>query len=185
MFKAVVIGVSAGGLTALNRLFSCLKKDFSAPIIVVQHLHPTQNQSYIDVIGKDGPLPVIEAIDKCIFHAGAIYFAPPDYHLFIEKGDVFSLSVDEKINHCRPSIDALFESAADVLGSQVIGVILTGANNDGAEGLRKIKNNGGLTIVEDPATAESPYMPQAAIDCVKVDCVLGIDDIAKKLNQLC
>ena len=184
-YQVIVIGASTGGLTTLSSLFQALSKKINVPIIVVQHLHPTQNQDYIDIVGRESSLPVLEAQDKEAFQPGQIYFAPPGYHLQIESDGIFSLSVDQKVNHCRPSVDTLFESAVDVYGEQIIGVILTGANNDGAKGLQQIKSAGGLSIVQEVSTAECPFMPRAAMQLTDVDCVLSIKDIADKLNHLC
>lgn len=184
-YKVVVIGVSAGGIVTLSKLFAVLKSDFSLPIIVVQHLHPTQNFEHVHVLNNVSPLPVVEAGDKQAYDPGSIYLSPPDYHLQLERNGVFSLSIDEKVNHCRPSVDILFESAVDVFLGEVIGVVLTGANCDGAKGLLQISKAGGLTIVEDPLTAECPYMPKAALELLEADYVLKAEDIGIKLNYLC
>ncbi len=182
-YQAVVIGVSVGGLTALAELLAGFPATYSLPVIVVQHLHPLQDSFFIEHLNRKTGLTVKEAGDKEPIEAGHVYFAPPDYHLLIEDDRIFSLSVDEKVNYARPSIDILFESAADVFGGNVIGVILTGANNDGALGLRLIKERGGLAIVQDPETAESPLMPQAAVEATQVDYVLALPAIARLLME--
>ena len=155
------------------------------PIAVVQHLHPTQNMGYINVLNNQSTLPVFELYDKQVYSPGNIYFAPPDYHALFESNGEFSLSIDEKVNYCRPSVDVLFESAARVFGREVIGILLTGANADGAKGLQLIQEVGGGTIVEDPATAEHPFMPKSALKLIQPDYVLNAEKIAKKLNEMC
>lgn len=184
-FKAIVMGVSAGGLSTLSKIFIHLKKGFAVPIAVVQHLHPTQNMSYITILNNQSALPVLEIRDKQAYFPANIYIAPPDYHAHFESNGEFSLSIDEKVNHCRPSVDVLFESAARVFGKELLGIVLTGANADGAKGLQLIKEVGGGTIVEDPATAEHPFMPNAALKLIQPDYVLEAEKIAKKLNELC
>ena len=179
------MGVSAGGIITLNKILPKLRPGFSAPIFIVQHLHPNQDREHLFVLNQETSLPVIEAEDKQAYEAGLIYLAPADYHLQIERGSIFSLSIDAKVNHCRPSVDILFESAVDVFGRELIGVVLTGANSDGAKGLLQIANAGGVTIVEDPETAECAFMPRAALELLRADYVLKAEDIAIKLNYLC
>jgi len=183
-YKAVVIGVSAGGMKVLTKLLSMLPENFSMPLIIVQHLHPTQGEFYIRYFNEKCALPVKEADEKESIQAGYIYFAPPNYHLLIEEDHSFSLSSDEKVNFSRPAIDVMFESAVDAYHSDLIGVVLTGANNDGASGLQLIKNNGGLTVVQNPDDAESPTMPQAAIDAGGADFILSLEEIGNLLIRL-
>jgi two-component system chemotaxis response regulator CheB len=182
-YQVVVIGASAGGMTALTELLSTFPATYSLPVIVVQHLHPLQDTCFIEHLDYKCALRIKEAGEKAPIEAGHAYFAPPNYHLLIEDDRTFSLSVDEKVNYARPAIDVLFESAADVYGSGVIGVILTGANDDGAQGLRLVRERGGLTIVQDPETAESPLMPQAAIAATQVDYILALPEIASLLVE--
>ena len=171
---AVVVGVSAGGLETLKELLPLIPAGFALPIIIVQHLHPMQDKFFIDSLDSICPLPVREAEEKERVMPGNVFFAPPNYHLLIEKDRTFSLSVDEKVNFSRPSIDVLFETAAEAYGPELIGIILTGASRDGAAGLRRIKENGGTAIVQDPATARFPVMPSAALAETEVDFVLSI-----------
>lgn len=180
-YQVVVIGVSAGGMAALSELLPAFPATYSLPIIVVQHLHPSQDTLFVKHLDYKSALTVKEADEKELIEAGHAYFAPPNYHLLIEDDRTLSLSVDEKVNYARPAVDVLFESAADVYGDGVIGVILTGANDDGAQGLRLIKERGGLAIVQDPETAEAPLMPQAAIATIQVDHVLALPEIARLL----
>ena len=183
-YKAIVIGVSAGGMNALSRLLAGFEKGFPLPIIIAQHLHATDDGFLFQYFNDRCSLKVKEADEKEAIRPGHIYFAPPNYHLLIERDKTFSLSIDEKVRYSRPSIDVLFESASRVWLSGVIGIILTGANDDGARGIRCIKQNGGLTIAQDPATAEYPFMPRSAIDLGAVDEVLPLEAIAKRLTEL-
>jgi two-component system, chemotaxis family, protein-glutamate methylesterase/glutaminase len=183
-YEIVVIGSSAGGLDALKRLLEALPADFMLPIVIVQHRSPHSKDaglsSYYD---SRCPLPVGSVVDKQSIEAGHVYIAPPDYHLFVGDGEL-SLSTDERVSYSRPSIDVFFDSAVDHYGSGVIGVILTGGNEDGAEGLRRIKGYGGFTIVQDPTTAANRSMPDAAIALGPVDAVLALDEIAPYLSKL-
>mgnify|MGYP000518180208 CR=1 FL=1 len=184
MFEAVVIGVSAGGMQALRELLSALPANFPIPITIVQHIKAQSDTFLSEYLNDSSALKVKEAEDKESMCAGTVYLAPPGYHLLIESDASLSLSVDEKVNYCRPAIDPLFESAADVFGEQLIGVVLTGANADGARGLKVIKEYGGYAIVQNPKTAEVPYMPQAAISLVEVDQVVDLENIAPLLVKL-
>jgi two-component system chemotaxis response regulator CheB len=183
-YQLIVMGGSAGSTAVLIELLPFFPADYPWPIVVVQHLHPSQNGYFTERFAHQCALTIKEANDKESLKAGYIYFAPPNYHLLIEDNKTFSLSIDEKVNHARPSIDVLFESAVDVYASTLVGVILTGANNDGAHGLRLIKEKGGLTIVQDPNTAESSYMPKAAMEATQVDHVLSAPDIGRLLVKL-
>ena len=183
-YKAVVMGVSAGGMDALTGLFSCLPQGFPLPIIVVQHLSSTQDGYLFEHFNRRCALTVKEADEKERIQPGHIYFAPPGYHLLVERDETFSLSVDEKVNYARPSIDVLFVSAAHAWPGGLIGIILTGANHDGAHGMCVIQAHGGLTIAQDPATALHPVMPKAAVDAGCVDRILGLEAIGAFLRDL-
>ena len=176
-YEAIVIGVSSGGLKALKLIFSALPSDFTVPIIVVQHIGPRSENSWITLLKDNCNIPIKEADEKEKIGTGNIYIAPSNYHLLIEQDKTFSLTIDERVNFARPSIDVLFESAADVYREKLIGIILTGSNNDGTNGLKRIKEYGGLTIVQDPATAESSYMPASAIAVVQMDYILTLENI--------
>ena len=171
-YEAVVIGASTGGTEAMLQVIEALSQDFPLPIFAVQHLHPLQDKATIVKFHDNCRISVKEAEEKERIRPGQVYLAPPNYHLLIEDDLTFTLSIDAKINFARPSIDVLFESAVDVYGKELIGIILTGANNDGAQGLKLISNQGGLTIVQDPETAIAPAMPLAAIAATKVDYIL-------------
>jgi len=181
-YDAIVIGASAGGFAALSEILPRLSKALPQAVVVVQHLHPDGGEYMVEFLSQHCPLPVKEAEDKEPVKPGVIYVAAARYHLLIERDRSFSLSIDDKVNYSRPSIDVLFESAAQTYGPKLIGVVLTGANADGAVGLATIKARGGLTIVQDPATAEVSFMPQAAIDGSQVDYVLDLNGIVTLLG---
>ena len=187
-YELLVIGCSMGGMHALQVIFGALPKDFPVPIAVVQHRYRTSNEGLPAFLRRHTPLNVVDTTDKEWIQPGTVYLAPANYHLLVqrekERGEL-SLSVDEAVAYSRPSIDVLFESAADAYGSGVIGVVLTGANADGARGAKRIKSRGGFVIAQDPATAESPAMPQAAIDTARVDRILPLDRIGPFLVELC
>jgi two-component system chemotaxis response regulator CheB len=182
-FEIVVVGTSTGGLKALQVLLSGLPGDFSVPIALVQHRGKGSDSGLCEVLSRCTSLPVSEPEDKEPILPGHVYLAPRDYHLLIENGS-FALSTDLPVAYARPSIDVLFESAADEYQERAIGVILTGANRDGARGLARLKSRGGLTLVEDPGSAASREMPEAAIVRTKVDFILPLEEIAPHLAKL-
>ncbi|WP_395397010.1 chemotaxis protein CheB [Novosphingobium sp. BL-8A] len=183
-YEAAVIGASAGGLRALKSLLPALPKGIGLRIAVVQHIDASSQGYLAEILAKDCRLSVTEAQDKSDFLRGAVHLAPANYHMLVEPDCSLSLSVDEKVNYCRPAIDPLFESAADTFGPGLIGIVLTGANRDGASGLQYIRSKGGRTVVQDPMTAESPYMPRAALDAGPVDHILPLPGIAALLITL-
>lgn len=180
---AVVIGASAGAIHALLRILPALPRGFALPVLVVVHVPPGRKSELTALFAAKCPLPVHEGEDKAPIEPGTITFAPPDYHTMIEADASLSLSMDDPVFFSRPSIDVLFESAADVYGPALIGVILTGANEDGALGLRAISDAGGTALVQDPATAYARAMPQAAITRCPQAQVLGLDDIVSHLLE--
>lgn len=183
-YELLVIGCSMGGMHALQVIFGALPKTFPVPIAVVQHRYRTSNEGLPAFLRRHTSLEVVDTTDKEWIKPGTVYLAPANYHLLVERGEL-SLSVDEAVAYSRPSIDVLFESAADAYGSSVVCVVLTGANADGARGAKRIKSRGGFVLVQDPATAESPAMPQAAIDATRVDRILPLDRIGPFLVELC
>ncbi|MCI5223748.1 MAG: chemotaxis protein CheB [Candidatus Electrothrix sp. AR4] len=183
-YRAIVIGASAGGIEAVTEILASLPARFTLPLVIVQHLHKEQDDYLIQFYNSRTQLEVEEAKEKEKIVPGRVYIAPPDYHLLIEQDETFSLSMDEKVNYSRPSIDVLFESAADVYSGELTGVLLTGANNDGAQGLRRIKKNGGLTLVQDPETAKFPEMPRSAMACTEIDHILTIHELGIFLTAL-
>ena len=182
--SAVVMGTSAGGLAALGVIFKQIDEDFKWPVIIVQHLSADSDDFLAKNLNHICALTVVEASEKEPISAGKIYTAPANYHLLVEEDRTFSLTVDPKVNYCRPSIDVLFESAADVYRNQLIGVLLTGANHDGAGGLKYIKAKGGKTIVQDPKSAEVPVMPQSAINMFAVDRIVPLQKIYHEIKSL-
>ncbi|WP_422136995.1 MULTISPECIES: chemotaxis protein CheB [unclassified Endozoicomonas] len=174
----VVIGVSAGGLAALEFLLQKLGSHFACPVVIAKHLASGDEEGLLNVLDKTSPLAVSIAYDKQKMTDNHVYLAPGGYHLQIEDRETLSLSMDEPVCHSIPSVDVLFQSAADVFATQVVGVVLTGANRDGAEGIRAVKQAGGITIAQNPETADMPVMPNSAIATGCVDHVLDLSDIA-------
>ena len=184
IYESIVIGLSSGGLNALKIMFSLLPADFKMPVMIVQHISPRSGNQWIDLLNHKSNMRIKEADEKEKIEPGIAYIAPPNYHLLVEKDKTFSLTVTERVNYARPSIDVLFESAADAYKSKLIGVILTGSNNDGTNGLKRIQECGGLTIVQDPQTAESPYMPASAIAALKPGYILPLEKIIELLIKI-
>jgi len=182
--KAVVIGASAGGWDALKIILGALPENFPLAIMVVMHRHPHSDAYLEKSLDNDCAVRVKQADEKESIVSGTVYFAPPNYHLLIEDIHTLTLSVARAVNYARPSIDVLFESAAYVYGDTLAGLILTGANNDGAGGLKKIKAMGGLTLVQDPETAEATAMPNAAIKAADPDFVLPLGEIGAFIKDL-
>lgn len=183
-YDLVVIGTSAGGLQALKILLPGLPADFSLPIAVVQHVAPTSDGSWSELLNAQCAVTVKEADEKEKIAPGTVYLAPPNYHLLLEPDCSFTLTVDEAVNYARPAIDVLFETAAEALGARLIGIVLTGANSDGAKGLKSIREHGGLALVQDPGTAEVRAMPDAAIALAKPQFVLTLVAIREFLLKL-
>ena len=184
-YEAVVIGASAGGMHAIQTVLEKLPETFTPPICIVQHLHKSQDSSLAALYNKHSALPVQEAHDKCKLSPSTVYLAPADYHLQVEPNRSLSLSLDQKVNFSRPSIDVLFESAAHVYGPQLIGIILTGANHDGALGLKTIKSYSGTTVVQNPETAAFQEMPRSAIAAAPIDHILELEQIGSFLTDVC
>jgi two-component system chemotaxis response regulator CheB len=181
---AVVIGTSAGGVEALSRLLPALPRGAPAAVFVVLHLPRERPSLLVDIFAPRCEMKVREASDKEPVEAGTIYFAPPDYHLLVDEGPQLALSSDELVNFSRPAIDVLFESAADEYGERLLGIVLTGGNQDGAAGLQAVRAAGGMTIVQQPETAQVPYMPELALERGEVDYVLTLEQIAALLGTL-
>lgn len=183
-YDAVVIGVSSGGMEALNIVLPALPAHFPLAVIVVQHQHPHADDFLARYLNERCALDVQQAEEKDPILPGVIYLAPANYHLLVELDRTFSLAVFERVNYARPAIDVLFESAAEAYQQRLIGIVLTGANNDGSQGLKTIKAYGGLAIVQDPATAEADAMPRAALEATAVDYVLPLREIGAWLAAL-
>ena len=184
MRKVAVVGASWGGLHAVGRLLAGLDSRCTLSIVIAQHRAvDSPDQVMLRFFEARCPLPVSEVSDKDDIEPGHIYIAPPDYHTLVEPGH-FALSIDAPVMFSRPSIDVLFESASDSYGSELIGIVLTGANDDGSRGIRYVHERGGLTIAQDPATAERPEMPAAAVATGMIDRILPIEEITAVLNDV-
>lgn len=187
MYEVIVIGTSWGGLDAVSRLLDGLHDDVRQPIVVAQHRAAESEEGVLaHLLGRHTRRTVCDPDDKTELEPYHVYVAPPDYHVLLENGHV-ALSTDDVVQYARPSIDVLFDSAADAYGPRAIGIVLTGANADGAAGLAHIKANGGVAIVQDPATSVRRTMPDAALAAMHgaADAVLPLEEIPKFLYGLC
>jgi len=182
-YDLVVVGTSWGGLAALRTLVGALPASFRMAVTLVQHRHKDSDHVLRALLQERSPLVVCEVEDKMPLEEGHIYVAPPDYHTLIEPGH-FALSTEAPVRFSRPSIDVTFTSAADAYGHRVVGVVLTGANADGANGLRRISDRGGLALIQDPDTAESRMMPAAAREAVPRARVMALPHLAEYLVTL-
>lgn len=182
--QAVVIGTSAGAVQALSAILPPLPADYPLPVMIVVHVPPDRRNALTELFQARCAMAVREAEDKEPILPGVVYFAPPDYHLLVESPEFLSLSTDEPVLHSRPSIDVLFESAADAFGEALVGVILTGANQDGAEGLRAVGEAGGVAVVENPAGAAASAMPEAALTAWPEARVMTLEEIGAYLRSL-
>lgn len=180
---AVVLGASAGAVQALSRILPALPPDYPLPVLVVVHVPPQRRNVLAALFAEKCRLAVREPDDKEPIAPGTILFAPPDYHMLVEADRTVSLSTEGPVQFSRPSIDVLFESAADAYGAGLIGAVLTGANHDGAEGLRAVTEAGGTALVEDPAEAAYPVMPAAALALTPRAESLSLDAITQRLLE--
>jgi two-component system chemotaxis response regulator CheB len=181
----VAIGASWGGLGALRSILAALPGDLDATIVVAQHRSPESHPSaLLDLLRSVTALEVCEADDKQPLRRGVVHLAPASYHLLVER-DALALSTDAVVSYARPSLDVLFESAAEAFRDRCVGVVLTGANHDGAHGLARIVELGGAALVQDPATATRPEMPRAAVAAVPAARVVRLDELAPLLVELC
>jgi len=183
--KAVVIGCSAGGLAALEKLFGGILPGLPQPFLVCCHTGSSTVDMLCELLARHAAMPVEEAREREAPRGGHVYVAPSGYHLLVEADGRFALSVDPRVSFARPSIDVLFASAAEAYGPGLAGVILTGANSDGAAGLAAVRARGGSAIVQQPDDAESPAMPQAALERAGADHCLPLAAIAPLLNRIC
>jgi two-component system chemotaxis response regulator CheB len=185
MYELIVVGTSWGGLDAVSRLLDGLHDDVRQPIVVVQHRAADSDADALaSLLGRHTRRTVCDPDDKTPLEDGHVYIGPPDYHVLVEPGHL-ALSTDAPVQYARPSIDVLFESAANAYGERAVGIVLTGANEDGASGLKRIKDCGGVTIVQDPRTSLRRTMPDAAIAATAADAILPLDEIPKFLYGLC
>jgi two-component system chemotaxis response regulator CheB len=180
--EIVVVGASAGGLDAMSLILSSVPHSLDVPIVLVQH-RSVSSDALCEVLQRHSRSPLREVTDKEPIEPGHVYVAPADYHLLIEPGH-FALSVDPPEFYSRPSIDLALETAADAYGARAVGVVLTGANRDGARGLQHIVHRGGYAIVQDPATAEVPVMPAAALESVPTAEVVPLAELGPRLGRL-
>ncbi|WP_027377905.1 chemotaxis protein CheB [Kaistella palustris] len=182
--EVLIIGGSAGSLDVLLKVLPNLASVLNFPVIIVLHRKTGKENLLTDLLNAKTQLTVKEIEEKERLRAGMIYIAPPSYHLLIEKSKTFSLDASEKINFSRPSIDVTFESAAEVYGNRLVCLLLSGANSDGTNGLKKVKENGGLTAVQAPDTAISRFMPDSALENLEVDRILKPSEMANFINDL-
>ena len=180
----VAVGASWGGVNAVGVVLRALPGDFPVPIVIAQHRREDSDARLAETLGRHSAINVVEAIDKDSSEPGYAYLAPPGYHLLVERGSL-ALSTDEHVRFSRPAIDVLFESVADAYREDAVGVILTGASEDGAAGLARIRRRGGVTVVQEPATAERSTMPEAALATGSPHRVLALDEIAPFLVKVC
>ncbi|MEZ0539702.1 chemotaxis protein CheB [Fibrella arboris] len=180
----MVIGGSTGSLDVVIPVLTALQPPLTFALVLVVHRKNTANTTLANLLSIKTTLPVQEVDDKDVLTPGHIYLAPADYHLLVEQNGFFSLDDSEKIHYSRPAIDVTFESVADVYGPAVVGILLSGANADGTKGLMAIKKAGGITVAQDPATAQVGYMPQQAIDSEAVDWVFAIPELTQFIRQL-
>jgi two-component system chemotaxis response regulator CheB len=184
---AVVIGASAGGVEALSVLLPALAAGMSASVLIVLHVPRERPSLLAEIFSRKCALPVREGQDKDPIEGGIVYFAPPDYHMQVDTANGLphiALSADDLVNYSRPSIDVLFETAADVFDRSLMGIVLTGSNNDGTAGLQAVHRAGGIAIVQDPASAEVAFMPQSALKGTPSACLLSLEQIARVLHTL-
>lgn len=181
MHKMLAIGFSAGGIPLVQEMLQALPADYPLPVVLVTHLPPDMDDGLIDLFGQSAALPVTFAYDKVVIQPGRVYLAPPDYHLLVERNEHFALSMDPPFKSVRPSIDVFLHSAAEAFENRLIAVVLSGANSDGALGMSKVKELGGVTIVLDPLQAKFQTMPLAVIDAVDVDYVVSLEEIISLL----
>jgi two-component system, chemotaxis family, protein-glutamate methylesterase/glutaminase len=185
VYDLICIGASWGGLQAIGQVLESIPDDLEQPIVIAQHRHPDSIEgTLVDLLQRQTRRIVVDAEDKVPLQPRHVYVAPPSYHLLVERGWL-ALSVDAQVQYARPSVDVLFESAAHAYGNRAIGVILTGANEDGAAGLAEIKRRGGVAVVQDPAGAARRSMPDAAIAATVADAILPLEEIGKFLYGLC
>ena len=182
--EVVVIGASAGAVDALSAILPALPADYPLPVVVVVHVPPDKKSAMSELFASKCAVRVLEAEDKEPLTPGTVYFAPPDYHLLVEPDRRLSLSSEEQVHYSRPSIDVLFESAADALGPGAVAVLLTGASSDGAKGLRGVCDAGGTALVQHPDEAAVPTMPRAGLSACPAAVALNLAQIAGRLRDL-
>ena len=182
--KYVFIGGSAGSFQIILSLLENIPKNYPFPIFLILHRLKSVRSGFIEALSIKSKINLVEPDDKEIIEAGNIYLAPANYHMYIEFDNTISLSIEETVNHSRPSIDVTFSSAAQSLKEKAVGILLSGANKDGAAGLKDIKDNGGISVIQDPKDSQIQTMPQAALDLFKVDKILSAEEIINYVSKL-
>jgi two-component system chemotaxis response regulator CheB len=183
-YKAVIIGGSAGSFQVVTKILNALPKSFPVPILLCLHRLKHVRSGFVEALSLKSNIPIDEPFDKEILKSGKAYLAPANYHMYIELVNRIALSTEDVVNHSRPSIDLSFITAAYAYREKLVGIILSGANKDGAMGLKKVHENGGFTIVQDPNDCEVKTMTQAALQLTKVDCVYTTDQIISFLLKI-
>ena len=183
-YEAIVIGASTGGFRGLCQILPLLPVEFALPIIIAQHRMKDSETLLEHLLDFRCMIHIKQAEEKELIQPGKVYFAPPDYHILIESDQTLSLSIEPPVCHARPSINVLFETAADVYGEKLAGIILSGNNNDGQQGARYLKRLGGLLVVQDPLSAEAPALPKTVIAAMNVDHILPLHQIGSLLLNL-
>lgn len=183
-YRALIIGGSAGSFQIVTRILNSLGPNFPLPVLLCLHRLKHVRSGFVEALTLKSNIPVSEPCDKEQLRAGQAYLAPANYHMFIELANRIALSTDEPVNHSRPSIDLSFITASNAYRDKLIGIILSGANRDGAFGLKKVADNGGVTLVQDPKESEVKTMPESALQLTKVDYVYSTDQIIRFLQKL-
>lgn len=184
IYKAVIIGGTAGSFQVITRILSSISKDFPMPLLLCLHRLKHIRSGFVEALSLKSNIPIEEPYDKDTLKPGKAYLAPANYHMYVELANRVALSTEETVNHSRPSIDLSFITAANAYREKLIGIILSGANKDGALGLKKVRDNGGVTIVQDPNECEVKTMTQSALQLTKVDFVYSTDQIISYLKKL-
>ena len=182
--KVVIIGGSAGSLQVLLQILPFVEKTVSFAIVIVVHRKNSDEQTLEDLIALKSKIKVKEVEDKVKLEAGFIYISPSNYHLLFEKNETLSLDTSEKINYSRPSIDVSFESAAEIYGQNLVGILLSGSNSDGTAGSRAIQAAGGISVVQNPLSADMPFMPNNAILHTVPDFILDTEEILEFIKGI-
>jgi two-component system, chemotaxis family, protein-glutamate methylesterase/glutaminase len=184
MFRAIMIGGSAGSFQVVVKILNSLPKDFSLPVFLCLHRLKHVRSGFVEALSIKSNIPVVEPFDKETIKPGKAYLAPANYHMYIELGNKIALSTEEPVNHSRPSIDLSFNTAAVAYREKLVGIILSGANRDGASGLKKVKDQGGLCIVQDPNECEVRTMTEASLQSTEVDHVFNTEEIIQFLKKI-
>ncbi|MBR7067019.1 MAG: chemotaxis protein CheB [Bacteroidales bacterium] len=184
MYKAVIIGGSAGSFQVITRILSSMPPNFPLPVLLCLHRLKHVRSGFVEALSIKSTLPVIEPMDKEQIKPGRAYLAPANYHMYVELGNKIALSTEEVVNHSRPSIDLSFITAAQIYREKLIGIILSGANRDGAYGLKKVKDHGGIAIVQNPAECQVKTMTETSLKMTPVDHIFNTNDIIKYLQKV-